>query len=58
MAAHAIRVERGDYAIGEVHLADAIERLVQRTRPSLSADRLPQDPYPGPVGRGGGGSGA
>jgi catechol 2,3-dioxygenase-like lactoylglutathione lyase family enzyme len=39
MAAHKIRVERGDYAIAEIHLADAIERLVRRSRPSLSQDR-------------------
>jgi hypothetical protein len=43
--AHKLRVERGDYSIAEVHLADAIERLVQRNRPSLSADRTPKDPY-------------
>jgi hypothetical protein len=28
--AHAIRVERGDYNIAPGHLADAIERLVER----------------------------
>lgn len=39
MEAHKIRVERGDYAIAEIHLADAIERLVRRSRPSLSQDR-------------------
>src|SRR4051794_18123106 len=33
-AAHKIRVERGDYNIAQVHLADAIEKLA--TRPSLS----------------------
>ena len=45
MEAHRIRVERGDYAIAEVHLADAIEHLVQRSRPSLSADRSPKRAY-------------
>lgn len=43
--AHKIRVARGDYAIAEVHLADAIEALVKRG-PSLSADREPKNPYP------------
>ena len=45
MEAHRIRVERGDYAIAEVHLADAIERLSARNRDSLSEDRGPKDPY-------------
>lgn len=45
MEAHKLRVERGDYAIGEVHLADAIENLTGRTRPSLSADRTARNPY-------------
>jgi glyoxalase family protein len=39
--AHLLRVERGDYNIDETHLADAIERLVQRTQRSLSDDRQP-----------------
>jgi hypothetical protein len=43
--AHRIRVERGDYNIGEEHLADAIELLVTRTQQSLSDDRSPKDPY-------------
>ncbi len=43
--AHKLRVSRGDRAIKEVHLADAIEALVQRSRPSLSEDRGPKDPY-------------
>ena len=43
--AHRVRVERDDYAIGDVHLADAIERLSERSRASLSADRSPRDPY-------------
>jgi catechol 2,3-dioxygenase-like lactoylglutathione lyase family enzyme len=45
MEAHRIRVDRGDRAIGEVHLADAIERLIARGRPSLSEDRAAKDPY-------------
>jgi catechol 2,3-dioxygenase-like lactoylglutathione lyase family enzyme len=44
MEAHRIRTECGDYAIAEIHLADAIERLSGR-RPSLSEDRSPKDPY-------------
>jgi catechol-2,3-dioxygenase len=45
MESHRIRTERGDYAIAEIHLADAIERLAARGRPSLSEDRSPKDPY-------------
>jgi catechol 2,3-dioxygenase-like lactoylglutathione lyase family enzyme len=44
MAAHKIRTARGDPAIAEIHVADAIERLSAR-RPSLSEDRSPKDPY-------------
>jgi catechol 2,3-dioxygenase-like lactoylglutathione lyase family enzyme len=36
LEAHTIRVERGDYNIDRVHLADAIEALVKRSRRSLS----------------------
>ncbi|MGI1664229.1 VOC family protein [Palleronia sp. KMU-117] len=43
--AHRIRVARGDYNIQEEHLADAIERLVERSQQSLSADRSPRNPY-------------
>ena len=43
--AHRLRVERGDHNIAEVHLADAIETLVGRSRASLSEDRSPKDPY-------------
>jgi hypothetical protein len=43
--AHRLRVERGDYAIAEVHLADAIENLVLRSRESLSHDRTAKNPY-------------
>jgi catechol 2,3-dioxygenase-like lactoylglutathione lyase family enzyme len=45
MESHRIRVERGDYAIAEIHLADAIEHLTARGRASLSEDRAPKDPY-------------
>ncbi|HEX2477648.1 MAG TPA: VOC family protein [Geminicoccaceae bacterium] len=45
LESHRIRVQRGDYAIAEIHLADAIERLATRGRPSLSEDRSPKDPY-------------
>ena len=43
--AHRIRVAAGDAAIGEVHLADAIELLVVRRQQSLSADRGAKEPY-------------
>lgn len=43
--AHLIRVDRGDSHIQEVHLADAIERLVARGQRSLSDDRSPRNPY-------------
>jgi catechol 2,3-dioxygenase-like lactoylglutathione lyase family enzyme len=45
LEAHKIRVERGDYNIAQDHLADAIERLVGRSRESLSDDRSPKHPY-------------
>ena len=45
LEAHKIRVERGDYNIAEVHLADAIERMTARSRESLSSDRSPKNPY-------------
>jgi catechol 2,3-dioxygenase-like lactoylglutathione lyase family enzyme len=45
LEAHRLRVDRGDYNIAEEHLADAIEALVARSRPSLSDDRAPKDPY-------------
>jgi catechol 2,3-dioxygenase-like lactoylglutathione lyase family enzyme len=45
LEAHRIRVARGDYAIAEIHLADAIEAMVKRSRESLSEDRSPKDPY-------------
>jgi hypothetical protein len=45
LEAHRIRVARGDYNIAEVHLADAIEAMVLRSRGSLSDDRSSQNPY-------------
>ena len=45
LEAHKIRLETGDYNIGQGHLADAIEVLVERSRPSLSDDRSPKNPY-------------
>ncbi len=45
LEAHKLRVERGDYNIDRVHLADAIERLVTRSQASLSDDRSPKNPY-------------
>jgi catechol 2,3-dioxygenase-like lactoylglutathione lyase family enzyme len=45
MEAHRIRVERNEYAIAEIHLADAIEALIARSRSTLSPDREPKNPY-------------
>jgi catechol 2,3-dioxygenase-like lactoylglutathione lyase family enzyme len=45
LAAHRIRVGRGEYNIAPVHLADAIEQLVTASQQSLSEDRAPKDPY-------------
>jgi catechol 2,3-dioxygenase-like lactoylglutathione lyase family enzyme len=45
LEAHRLRVERGDYNIAQEHLADAIEKLVRRSRESLSDDRSPKHPY-------------
>ena len=45
LQAHRIRVERGEHNIEPVHLADAIELLMARSRDSLSEDRSPRDPY-------------
>src|SRR5689334_23759751 len=44
LEAHRIRSERGDYNIAEIHLADAIEALVERSRASLSDDRSAKQP--------------
>ena len=46
LEAHKLRVERGDYNIAPVHLADAIEALVRRSRASLSDDRSPKHALP------------
>ena len=43
--AHMLRVARGERAITETHIADAIGRLVLSATKSLSADRSPKDPY-------------
>jgi catechol 2,3-dioxygenase-like lactoylglutathione lyase family enzyme len=45
LEAHKIRAERGDRNIAEIHLADAIQTLIERSRPSLSDDRSPKNPY-------------
>lgn len=45
LEAHKLRVARGDYAIAEVHLADAIEAMIKASRKSLSDDRAPKHPY-------------
>lgn len=45
LEAHRLRVERDDYNITDEHVADAIEILIRRTARSLSADRLPKNPY-------------
>jgi catechol 2,3-dioxygenase-like lactoylglutathione lyase family enzyme len=42
--AHKLRLARGDYNIAEIHVADAIEALIARSRPTLSRDRSPEDP--------------
>lgn len=45
LAAHKIRVARGDYNISEIHLADAIEELTTARNGSLSQDRSAKNPY-------------
>lgn len=45
LEAHRLRVARGDYNIAEIHLADAIEALTERSRQSLSDDRAPKKAY-------------
>ena len=47
LEAHKLRVASGYMAIGEVHLADAVELIVERSQHSLSADRSARDPYRG-----------
>jgi catechol 2,3-dioxygenase-like lactoylglutathione lyase family enzyme len=43
--AHKIRLAKGDYNIGDKHLADAIELITERLSGSLSDDRSAKDPY-------------
>ena len=45
LEAHKLRTASGDHHIAEGHVADAIEALVLRSRPSLSDDRSPKNPY-------------
>jgi glyoxalase family protein len=45
LAAHRLRVGRGDHHIAPEHLADAIEQLVAQSHESLSEDRSARDPY-------------
>jgi catechol 2,3-dioxygenase-like lactoylglutathione lyase family enzyme len=45
LRAHRLRVQRGDYNIDRVHLADAIEELVAESRASLSEDRSAKNPW-------------
>jgi glyoxalase family protein len=45
LEAHRLRVERGEHHIDRVHVADAVERLTERTRSSLSEDRAPKQAY-------------
>jgi catechol 2,3-dioxygenase-like lactoylglutathione lyase family enzyme len=43
--AHRVRVERGDASIARIHVADAIEALIEHSRPTLSDDRSPKQAY-------------
>ncbi|HEX2016655.1 MAG TPA: VOC family protein [Solirubrobacteraceae bacterium] len=45
LAAHRLRVERGDDHIEPIHIADAIETLVAASQDSLSDDRSPRRAY-------------
>jgi len=45
LEAHKLRVQRGDYNIDRIHVADAIEQLTTRSRESLSSDRTPKPAY-------------
>ena len=47
LEAHRIRVEHDDHHIDQIHLADAIEQMTERSRETLSEDRSPRDPYSG-----------
>ncbi|WP_339765629.1 VOC family protein [uncultured Hoeflea sp.] len=42
LEAHRLRVARDDYNIAEIHLADAIEAIIERSQQSLSDDRTPK----------------
>ena len=44
LEAHRLRVERGDHNIAEVHLADAIEALVARSRHVAVGRPLAEEP--------------
>jgi catechol 2,3-dioxygenase-like lactoylglutathione lyase family enzyme len=43
--AHKLRVDHGDRNILPIHVADAIENLVLRSRGTLSENRAPANPY-------------
>ncbi|MDA0163405.1 VOC family protein [Solirubrobacter ginsenosidimutans] len=43
--AHKLRVDQGDRNILPIHVADAIENLVLRSRGTLSENRAPANPY-------------
>ena len=45
LEAHKLRTTRGDRNIEAIHVADAIEALIRKSRPSLSNDRAPKHPY-------------
>ena len=45
LEAHKLRVAAGDDHIQRQHLADATIKIVERSQPSLSADRSPRNPY-------------
>ena len=45
LEAHKLRVARGDHHIAQIHVADAIEGIVLRSRESLSEDRSPKNAY-------------
>ncbi len=45
MEAHRLRLARGDRAIADAHLADAIELIVARRADSLSTDREARNPW-------------
>jgi catechol 2,3-dioxygenase-like lactoylglutathione lyase family enzyme len=47
--AHKLRTERQEYAIGDAHIADALEILTRHTTRSLSPERTPKNPYKEPI---------